>query len=289
MSRYLTFFMIFMMILHVSAQKKEAYQLYNAEGKKKTYKKLLKEAKKADVILFGELHNNAIAHWLQYELTSDLASKRKLVLGFEMLERDNQDVVNDYVKGKIDQKALDTLARLWNNYPTDYKPLVDFAKSNKMDVCACNIPRRYANKVFKGGFEALDNLPENEKEWIAPLPIPYDAELPGYVAMTEMDHMMHMPEKMKENMPKAQAVKDVTMAHFILKALKKNHLLVHYNGAYHSNNYEGIYWYLKRAKPELKILTITTEEVSNVRTFNKDILNKADFIILVDENMTKTF
>ncbi len=289
MSRYLSFIIVFIMTFSLSAQKKEAYQLYNANGKKKTYKKLLKEAKKADVILFGELHNNAIAHWLQYELTSDLESARKLVLGFEMLERDNQDVVNDYVKGNIDQKALDTLARLWNNYTTDYKPLVDFAKKNKIEVCACNIPRRYANQVFKGGFEALESLTKEEKSWIAPMPIAYDETLPGYVAMTKMDHMMHMPEKMKENMPKAQAIKDATMAHFILKALKKNHLLVHYNGAYHSNNYEGIYWYLKRVKPELKILTITTEEAPSVQKFNTDYVNKADFIILVDEHVTKTY
>lgn len=289
MNRYVTFFLVFMLMLHVTAQKKEAYQLYNADGKKKSYRKLLKEAKKADVILFGELHNNAIAHWLQYELTSDLASKRKIILGFEMLERDNQEVVNDYLHEKINQKAMDTLARLWNNYSTDYKPLVDFAKDKKIEVCACNIPRRYANKVFKGGFEALNNLTKKEKKWIAPLPILYDADLPGYVAMTKMDHMMHMPEKMKQNMPKAQAIKDATMAYFILKYLKKNHLLIHYNGAYHSNNYEGIYWYLKKAKPDLKILTITTEEVASVQTFNKDFLNQADFIIQVDEHVTKTY
>jgi uncharacterized iron-regulated protein len=288
MKTLLTSILALLFVTGINAQDKPAYRLYNSKGKKTSYKKLLKEAKKADVVLFGEFHNNPISHWLQLEFTKDMNKNRNLVLGFEMIERDNQKELNDYLKGTINQKAFDTLARLWNNYKTDYKPLVDFAKKKKIKVCACNIPRRYANKVFKGGFEALDSLPANEKEWIAPLPVPYDAELPGYVAMTNMEHMNHMPQKMKENMPKAQAIKDATMAHFIIKNLKKKKLMIHYNGAYHSNNFEGIVWYLKKYNPELKILTITTESVKNVKKFQQD-LAKAHFIIQVDEDMTTTY
>jgi hypothetical protein len=81
-----------------------------------------------------------------------------------------------------------------------------------------------------------------DKSWIAPLPIPYDSTLPGYVKMIEM-----MGGHGGANMPKAQASKDATMAHFSLKAWKPGKLLIHYNGAYHSDYYEGIMWYLKRA------------------------------------------
>jgi len=288
MKSVLTFLFASLFIFQIQAQDKPAYKLYNTKGKKTSYKKLLKEAKKADVVLFGEFHNNPISHWLQYEFTKDMELKRKLVIGFEMLEQDNQDEIDAYLKGDINQKALDTVARLWNNHKTDYKPLVDFAKEKNISVCASNIPRRYANMVFKGGFEALDSLTENEKEWIAPLPIPYDPELPGYVAMTNMEHMNHMPEQMKLNMPKAQAIKDATMADGILEYSKKNHLFIHYQGAYHSNDYEGIGWYLKKHNPELIILTISTESVANVKEFNKENA-KADFIIQVDENMTTTY
>ena len=277
-------FLIFFYSFNLLAQDKSPYQLYNKEGKKVSYKKMLKETKKADIVLFGEFHNNAISHWLQYELTSDLHKSAKLILGFEMLERDNQDEVELYMKGKIDQKQLDSMARLWNNYKTDYKPLVDFAKKNKLDVCACNVPRYLANLVYKNGFEALNDTSTQEKEWMAPLPIPYDATLPGYVAMTEM-----MGGHAGENMPKSQALKDATMAHFILKSYKKNHILIHFNGAYHSNNFEGIYWYLKKYRPELNIKTITTESVNDIKKFNKDFTKKADFIIQVDENMTNTY
>ena len=288
MKAFLTSFLVFVLLLQVQAQDKPAYRLYNHKGKHMRYRKLLREAKKADIILFGELHNNPIAHWLQFELTQDLHKKRKIQLGFEMLERDNQEQVNAYLKGEINQKALDTLARLWPNYDTDYKPLVDFAKKNRLDVCACNIPRRYAGKVFRGGFPALDSLSGNEKKWIAPLPVPYHADLPGYVAMTQMEHLQGMPEKMRENMPKAQAIKDATMAHFIIQSLRRKHLMIHYNGSYHSNDYEGIVWYLNTYKPGLKILTITTESVPDVKHYNKENA-RADFIIQVDENMTTTY
>ncbi len=283
MKSFLTFLLSSLFLLNSFAQDNPAYRLYNSKGKKTTYKKLLKEAKKANVVLFGEFHNNPISHWLQYEFTKDMHAKRNLVLGFEMIERDNQDELNDYLKDQIDQKALDTLARMWKNYNTDYKPLVDFAKKNKLDVCACNIPRRYASKVFRGGFGVLDSLTKEEKEWIAPLPIPYDASLPGYEKMKEM-----MGGHGGENLPKAQAIKDATMAHFIIKSLEKNNLMIHYNGSYHSNNYEGIVWYLQKHKPELKVLTITTESVGNVKKYNKEGA-KADFIIQVDEDMTTTY
>lgn len=268
----------------ITAQDLAAYRLYNAEGKKVKFKKVVKKAREYDVVLFGELHNNAISHWLQYELIADLSRKEKLMLGFEMLERDQVDVLQRYLNSEIDQKKLDSLTKMWNNYKTDYKPLVDFGKNNKFGVVATNIPRYLANKVFKGGFQSLDNSTAQEKSWMAPLPIPYDATLPGYVEMMEM-----MGGHGGENLPKAQAMKDATMAHFIIQNLKNKTVFIHFNGAYHSNNYEGIYWYLKKYKPEVKVLTITTESVREVKKFNKDYTKKADFIIQVDDNMTNTY
>ncbi len=125
-----------------SAQKMSPYKIYNTKGKQVSYKKMMKSLAKKDIILFGELHNNAIAHWLQYEVTAKLHNSRQLILGAEMMEADNQNELNYYLKGEIDYKKLDTVARLWPNYKTDYAPLVDFAKDNKLSFIATNIPRR---------------------------------------------------------------------------------------------------------------------------------------------------
>lgn len=268
----------------VFSQDKSPYQLFDKNGKPTTYKKLLKDSGNADVVLFGEYHDNSIVHWLQLELTKDLAETKPLVLGAEMLEADNQTQVNQYLKGEITHKQLDSTARLWKNYKTDYKPLVDFAKEKKFDFIATNIPRKYASLVFKKDLVALDSLSVEEKNWIAPLPIEFDINLPGYKNMMSMQGG-HAGEKM----PKAQAIKDATMAHFINKNRKAHHVFVHYNGTYHSDYYEGINWYLKKQDPSVKILTIATVEQKNSYKLATDYLNKADFILVIDEDATKTY
>lgn len=266
------------------AQQKPAYILYNSKGKKISYQKMIKHLVENDVVLFGEYHNNAIAHWLQLAVTKDCFSKKNLVLGAEMFEQDNQTALNNYLNGSITAKGLDSSARLWKNYPTDYAPLVNFAKENKLVFAATNIPRKYASMVAKGGFKILDTISAKEKSWIAPLPIAYDAELPGYKNMIAM-----MGGHGGENLPKAQAIKDATMAHFILANSTAGSLFIHYNGSYHSENYEGINWYLKKQSPNIKIATITTVSQKDIKTLLAENKGKADYIICVDADMTNTY
>lgn len=279
-------FLIFMFnfFLISNAQNKQSYHIYDQNGKKASYKEILNSSQKADVLLFGEYHDNSVAHWLELEITKDLFGKKLLVLGAEMLEVDNQKQVNQYLIGEINQKELDSTARLWPNYKTDYKPLVDFAKENKIDFIATNIPRRFASLVFKNGFEALDKLSNEEKTWIAPLPILYNANLPGYNKMAQ-----EMGGHGGKNLPKAQASKDATMAYFINKNRKENSLFIHFNGSYHSDNFDGINWYLKQQNPTIKIVTIATVSQTDISKLESEYLGKANFIIVIDEDATKTY
>jgi len=219
----------------IIAQDNPAYILYNAKGKKIKYGKMMQQLGDKDILLFGEYHNNPIAHWLQLEVTTQLAEQRQLVLGAEMFEQDN-------------------------------------------------IPRRYASLVARAGLEALDTLGALQKSWIAPLPIAYDSSLPGYKNMVAM-----MGGHGGSNLPKAQAIKDATMAHFILQYYQTGSLFIHFNGSYHSDFYEGILWYLKRQKPELKYATITTVSQKDIRRLEAEHLGRADYIICVPENMTTTY
>src|SRR5690554_2364816 len=271
-------------VISAFAQKNPAYQLYNAKGKKVSYNKMVRKLKKADIILFGEQHNNPISHWLQLELTNSLHDERDLILGAEMVERDDQPYFDQYLSGEINQDGLDSLARLWRNYHTDYAPIVDFAKENDILFIGTNIPRRYASMVYRGGFEALDTLTDNEKTWIASLPIPYDPQLPGYVKMLEMGGVHG-----GENLPKAQAIKDATMAESIHGNYEEDHLFIHFNGSYHSDHYEGILWYLRLLDPERDYRTITTVSQNDVTKLEDQYKRRADFIICVPENMTKTY
>jgi len=275
---------LFFLFAAVFAQQKPAYVLYNAKGKKVSYKKMIKQLAKKDIVLFGEFHNNAIAHWLELAVAKDLSETRDLIFGAEMFEADNQQALDDYLAGKITAKGLDSTARLWSNYKTDYAPIVNFAKEKNAPFIATNIPRRYASLVSKKGFEALDTLSAMEKTWLAPLPMDYDATLPGYVKMVEM-----MGGHGGVNMPKAQASKDATMAYFILQNFKPGWLFIHYNGSFHSENYDGINWYLKKKQPDLKYGTITTVSQKNIHELLAENTGKADFIICVDADMTNTY
>ena len=277
--------LVFLILVITSfTQGKPAYILYNAKGKKLSYEKMIKVLQEKDIVLFGEFHNNPIAHWLQLEVTTSLKQTRDLILGAEMFEHDNQEALDLYQQGKIKAKGLDSMARLWKNYPTDYAPLVNFAKDNNLVFGATNIPRKYAAMVSKGGFEALDTISVKDKTWMAPLPIAYDPELPGYKKMMEM-----MGGHGGVNLPKAQAIKDATMAYFTLQYYKPGSLFLHFNGSYHSDNYEGILWHLKNKRPELKYGTITTVSQKDISSLLAENIGRADFIICVPDNMTTTY
>jgi len=283
--RKLLLFLISIVIFSAFKNDKPAYILYNSNGQKVSFSKMISELKKKQIIFFGELHNNPIAHWLQLELTQELKKSKDLILGAEMFEADNQNELDLYLKGSIDANGLDTLVRLWTNYKTDYKPLLDYAKKNQLPFIATNIPRRFAVAVHKkGGFKALDSLNLEEKKWVAPLPVLFDPTVPSYAAMSEM-----MLGHGSINMIKAQAIKDATMAYFILKNKQENHTFIHYNGAYHSNNYEGILWYIQKTNPEITIGTISTVSQKNINKLEKENKGIADFIIVVDADMTTSY
>lgn len=269
----------------VTAQQKAAYAIYNLKGKKVSYKKMLGKVATSDIVLFGEFHNNPISHWLQLELSKDVAKNRTLMMGAEMFEQDNQVLLDAYLQGSISEKRFDSAARLWSNYKTDYAPLVNYAREHKLVFVASNVPRRYASMVSRAGFEALEGLPTVEKAWMAPLPIAFDSTLPGYKKMLEM-----MPGHSNAlNFPKAQALKDATMAYFIRQYYKPGNLFIHFNGAYHSDYFEGILWYLKKDMPLRKYVTISTVTQRDLSKLLAENKGKADFIIVVDEDMTTTY
>lgn len=282
--RILIIFISMVFLANNSFSQDKAFVIYNSKGKKVSYKKMMKTLTKQDVILFGELHNNPISHWLQYEVTKDLHNDRKLILGAEMFEADNQEYLTQFIKDEITFDELDSLARLWSNYKTDYAPLVDFAKDNQLNFVATNIPRRYANMVYKNDFPALDTLTKEELAWIAPLPIPFDSELPRYKNILEM-----MGEHGTPELVKAQAIKDATMAYFIHENYKDDHLFIHFNGAYHSDYYEGILWYLKRKNDDMEYGTISSVSQNDIGKLQEEYIGKADYIICVDEDMTTTY
>jgi len=271
------------------AQKLEAYKLYDAKGRQVKFEKMANVLSQSDVVLFGELHNNPICHWLQLELSKSLFKKDStLIMGAEMFESDDQLLIDEYFNGLIRQRNFEEEARLWNNYKTDYKPLLEFAKEHNLKFIASNVPRRYAAVVNLKGFEGLDALSDEAKAYIAPLPVPYDPEAPNFKEMAGMDMGAGAGKGgVPPNMVKAQAIKDATMAYFIAKNYEKDKVFIHFQGDFHSKNHGAIVWYLKHYNPRLKVMTISTVEAENL-DFKDEYKILADFILVIPESMTKT-
>ena len=132
-----------------AAQEKPAYRIFTKEGEIADYGIMLKSLVKAEIILVGETHNCPVAHWLEYEIASDIARKYSdgLVMGAEMFERDNQLLVDEYTSGLISSDRFEAEAKLWDNHYTDYAPLLYLARDKELRFVATNVPRRYASFV----------------------------------------------------------------------------------------------------------------------------------------------
>lgn len=272
-------------------QDAKAYQIYNKRGKAISFSKMVAQLANYDIILFGETHNNAIIHWLELRTTKAMyaAKGAKLILGAEMMERDNASAVRQYLKDSIDGKQLGERARLWDNFGTDYFPLLHFAKEHQLPFIATNVPRRYAALVARYGMDTLSTLPQEDLANIATLPIIVDLATPGY---REMEDMMsgHAGAKIM-NFISAQAIKDATMAESIYKNWRSGQLFLHFNGDYHSKEYGGIYWYLRRMEQgaDLRIAVISIAEVDGDRLLLPKDFKRTDFSIVVPEDMAKSY
>lgn len=269
------------------------FVILNSEGKEVSLSDVAKYCQTADVIFFGEKHDNAIAHKLEQKFLAIFSkNSKKLAIAMEMFEADNQDGLDKYLAGKIDEKQFEKEVRLWDNYKTDYRPIIEFAKSRKIPVLASNIPRRYASMVAKGGIAAWDSVSESERKY---LPRKYhflkdDYRKNFFATMTGNPMMKYMGEDKLENIYDAQCVKDEKMAESIADFLKsyEGYKIISFNGSFHSDYKLGIPQKLSMRMPKLKIANISTVVIPNdieLKAENlKGELSRADFVIFVGEN-----
>ena len=141
--------------------------------------------------------------------------------------------------------------------------------------------------VSSGGFEALRKLSPEALKYIAPLPVDYDPELPCYKDMLSMN--MGQMGHANENFPKAQAIKDATMARSIADNWNEGQMVLHFNGSYHSDRHMGIIWYLNKYNPSIKVATITTVLQDDIDKMDDESKGMADFVIVIPESMTRTY
>jgi uncharacterized iron-regulated protein len=267
-------------------------RVYDSTGKQVTLDEVVEAMSKIEVVFVGETHNDALAHQLEAQLLeraearygSKTDSKRTLVLSLEMFERDVQTTLDEYLKGLIPERMFFKDSRPWSNYQSDYRPLVEFARTNNLQVLAANAPARYANMVSRLGRNSLAGLPEASKAWIAPLP--YGEAGPAYAAKFNrlMESMPPGHETgAQRNLLDAQVLRDATMAYAIAQNLKgqKSPLLIHVTGIFHVEGRMGVPEQLETYRPRTPMLVIAILPAREASAVDAESLKKrGDFVIL---------
>ena len=255
-----------------------------------------------DVLFYGEEHNDSITHYLQSQLLNLMYQlyQGNLALSLEMFDRDVQPIMNEYLKDEIKERHFLKDSRPWKNY-NDYKPLVEFAKANQLDVICANAPTRYTNLAGRKGQQALMELPKETRKYLAPLP--YASATGNYYEklMGVMGHAMPADTTSKATPAMAlpefdfvasQSLWDATMAYSIARYLKKNRhkKIMQVNGRFHSDERFAIVTQLKKYCPKAKALVIssgTDDAFPNV-DWNKH-KHLGDYLIITDPKVARSF
>jgi uncharacterized iron-regulated protein len=278
------------------------------QGKEVKLRTIVDDMDNYDVLFFGEEHNDSVTHFLEKNMLELLYMKfgKNLVLSMEMFERDVQPVMNEYLKGFIQEKHFKRDARVWGNYK-DYRPLVEFAKDKGMDLICANAASRYTNLAGRKGQKALLELPDESKNFFAPLP--YDTATGAYyekltgiplhgpqtatdTQVAKMNAMMGMGGF---SLVTAQSLWDATMAWSINEYRQKNKAsrkkkIMEVNGRFHSDEGFGVVAQLKNYNRKTRILIISTACDTSFPVIDwKNYDHNGDYIMITDPKIPKTY
>ncbi len=275
-------FILFLILLTMSVSIfAQNYRVFDGKGNSSDLSKILEAAGQSDVVFLGEQHDDSVAHKLQFEIFKSAfekyAANRKITLSLEMFERDTQTVLDEYLRDLISEKHFLAASRPWNNYETDYRPLVEFAKERNLPVIAANAPRRYVNMVARLGTNSLEKLSTKAKTWLAPLPFAASSK-----AYSDKFNAL-MGGHGSSNILDSQTLWDATMADSIAGNLKKDSLIIHLNGSFHTENRLGTVEHLLKFKPKTRVLVVTMRSQDDFQNFDKaKHTDLGDFVILTE-------
>ncbi|MGQ0704250.1 MAG: ChaN family lipoprotein [Gemmatimonadales bacterium] len=209
------------------------------------FESLLVRLSRADLVFVGEQHDDPSTHRMQLAVLEGIARRRdSVVLALEMFERDVQPLLDRYLRGEMSEDSLLGSGRPWKRYATDYRPLVEFARERGWPVIASNVPRPLASLVARTGLPGLDTLaPDSRQHAAEQLDCPRDRYYERFVKAMG-DVFAHGPtsngdstdaELRIRRMYEAQCLKDETMAESIARVWRPGRLVVHVNGAFHTD------------------------------------------------------
>jgi len=114
---------------------------------------VVKSIEKSDVIFIGEIHYNPQHHKAQLDIIRSLhARKEPLAIGVEMFTPEDQQQLDDWSGGKLDEESFKPVfARNWSYGWELYRDLFLFARDNRIPLIALNTPKSVISRVMKQG------------------------------------------------------------------------------------------------------------------------------------------
>jgi len=279
----------------------------SATGQRISFQELVENAAKADVVFFGEQHDDPETHFAEFALLEGLGLDRpSITLSLEMFERDTQGPLTRYLHGYLSETEFLAQSRPWERYVTDYRPMVQLARARGWPVLAANVPRPMASAVSRLGMTVLDTMTLASRglaarDLVCPHNAYYDrfaVEMTGHSAgggpptAADSAQMRQMTDRFYE----AQCLKDETMAESISEQFgavspetgRVQGFAYHVDGAFHSDYRQGTVERLLRRKPWLRVTVISAIPVEDPRnaTLGQNG-SKADYVIFTQKAPAK--
>ncbi|MFQ2228281.1 ChaN family lipoprotein [Aeromonas hydrophila] len=234
------------------------YQLKTTQGNDLTLEQALARVADADIVLVGELHTHPAVHLLQARMLAGLAADgRPLVLSMEQFSRTDQPVLDAYLAGRIGEAALIRDGNAWPNYQSDYRPLVEFAKTHHLPVIAANAPKPLVSCVGQEGPAWLEQLPANRRSQLArTLTLGDDPYRQKFMAS-----LHHGDADSNARRFAAQTSWDDTMAESMVDYLRSHpgQRIMHIAGNFHVEGGLGLASRIASRNPDLKVALVVPE------------------------------
>ncbi len=254
---------------------------------------MLDQLAQADAVFLGETHDDETTHRLELAVYEGLQQRKpnRVVLAMEMFERDVQQVLDDYLAGRLDEPAFLAQSRPWPNYQTAYRPLIEQAKQTQGPVIASNFPRPLRTQVSMQGSDALKNL---KPEQAAQVPRQFHPNTDAYWRRVDnaiRGHLAMMRSggtDANSRLYSTQSLWDNSMGESCADALDKypGHTVLHVNGGFHSAYWDGTVHQLRIRKPTASIRTVAIVPTSNPAVEEVSGEPEADFIAFVEARAT---
>ena len=229
------------------------------------------------IIYVGEIHDQFAHHMNQLEVIKKIHDAGyKLAVGMEMFQKPYQQVVDDYLAGRIDEFTFLKNTEYFSRWRYDYnlyKPIIDYLKQQRIPLVALNIQGDLTRNVAR---EGMYDLSDQQKKQ---LPADMDFSNETYRKNLSQVFVVHHKQEDLQNFNyflQAQMVWDEGMAESAYRFLASHpeYKMVILAGNGHVRHKYGIPDRLYRRNHEPFAVVVQDEEIED---------GVADYVLLTTE------